>query len=199
MTVQQTQTERACVFLDRDGTLIADHGYVHLPDQLELLPHVSEGLAALRHAGFLLIVVTNQSGVARGYYDEAQIERFHRHLDRQLGEAAAPDAYFYCPFHPDALHAEYRVASPLRKPDIGMFELARRAFPIAVDRSFMIGDKDIDMTFAERAGLRGILLADPAPPREHTRRYITEPDFGSAARAILAHAQGTRDAWSAPI
>jgi D-glycero-D-manno-heptose 1,7-bisphosphate phosphatase len=197
MTAAQTGPERACVFLDRDGTLNVDHGYVHLPEQLQLLPHVAAGLAALRQAGFLLIVVTNQSGVARGYYDEAQVERFHSCLDQQLGAAAAPDAYFHCPYHPDALQAEYRQASPLRKPDIGMFELARRAFPIAVERSFMVGDKDIDMEFAARAGLRGILLSERAGPDELGHAYIVRPDFAAATQAIIALAQGRRDAWTA--
>jgi D-glycero-D-manno-heptose 1,7-bisphosphate phosphatase len=193
MSVAEGMAERACVFLDRDGTLIVDHGYVHLPKQLELLPHVVSGLTALRQAGFLLIVVTNQSGVARGYYDEAHIERFHRYLNEQLGPAAAPDAYYYCPYHPDAVRAEYRRASSLRKPDIGMFERARQDFPIAVARSFMIGDKDIDMEFAARAGLRGILLAERELLSPSGRNYIVRRDFGAASEAVLTLAQGALD------
>ena len=175
---------RPCVFLDRDGTLIVDFGYVYRPQQLELLPHVAQGLAALRDAGFLLIVVTNQSGVARGFYDEEHIARFHAHLDQQLGAAAAPDAYFYCPYHPQAVRDEYRRDSDLRKPGIGMFEQACRSFSIDVARSFMIGDKLIDMEFAARAGLRGILLGDEAPA---DAVYGVQPDFGAAVSAILEH------------
>ena len=191
-----SEVGRPCVFLDRDGTLIEDSGYVHLPEQLQLLPHVREGLAALRGAGCLLIVVTNQSGVARGYYDEAQIGVFHRYLDPQLGAAAAPDAYYYCPYHPAAVRAQYRQDSELRKPGIGMFEAARRSHAIDVSRSFMVGDKPLDMAFAARAGLRGILLADRAPAG--AQDYLVVPDFGAATRAILARLEGRGDAWRAP-
>ena len=189
-----------CVFLDRDGTLIVDGGYVHLPEQLQLLPGVAHGLGALRRAGFLLIVVTNQSGVARGFYEEAQIARFHEHLDRQLGTAAAPDAYYYCPYHPQAVRPEYRRDSDLRKPATGMFELACRAYAIDVARSFMIGDKPLDMEFAARAGLRGILLAESAVAHAPfaASGYIVKPDFAAAAAAILAHCAGAPDAWPKP-
>lgn len=192
---------RACVFLDRDGTLNADVAYAHRPEQLVLLPGVAESLAALRTAGLLLIVVTNQSGVARGFYDEAAIARFHRHLDRTLGPQAAPDAYYYCPYHPDGSVPQYRQDSPLRKPNVGMFERACADFPVDVGRSFMIGDTQTDMAFAERAGLRGVLLAAAPDPRDSAAspcaptRYLTRPGFAAAAQAVLdLHVSG-RDAW----
>jgi D-glycero-D-manno-heptose 1,7-bisphosphate phosphatase len=197
---------KACVFLDRDGTLIEDAGYVHRLEDLKVLPNVPECLAALRRAGLLLIVVTNQSGVARGYYGEAQVERFHAQLSAQLGAAAAPDAYYYCPFHPDALEPAYRRDSPLRKPDIGMFASARRDFAIAAERSFMVGDKPSDIEFAQRAGMRGVqvtgLGTDARLIASAAGAYLLRPDFVAATRAILeAHeAHGThghgRDAWS---
>ena len=176
--------ERACVFLDRDGTLIEDRGYVHLPEQVRILPGVREGLAALRRAGCLLIVVTNQSGVARGYYDEAAVERCHVHLSAQLGAAAAPDAYYYCPFHPDAVHAEYRRTSELRKPGIGMYERACAEHAIDRQRSFMIGDKALDIEFGRRARLRPILVGDAEPvPGDD---FVRAADFTSAAASVLA-------------
>jgi D-glycero-D-manno-heptose 1,7-bisphosphate phosphatase len=150
----------AAVFLDRDGTLVRDDGYVHALADLEILPHVTEGLSALKGAGFLLIVVTNQSGVARGLYGEADVERFHAALNTRLGPAAAIDAFYYCPFHPDAVLPQYRQTSPLRKPDIGMFHAACRDFAITVERSYMIGDRQSDAEFVSRAGLYPILLGE---------------------------------------
>jgi D-glycero-D-manno-heptose 1,7-bisphosphate phosphatase len=177
------------VFLDRDGTLIEDQGYVHELADLKFLPGVPEGLAALRQAGLLLIVVTNQSGVARGYYSEAQVQRFHAHMSAQLGTAAAPDAYYYCPFHPEAVDVRYRGESALRKPDIGMFHCAQRDFAIAPERSFMIGDKELDIEFARRAGLRGILLGATATVETGQPTiggYVRRPDFQTATACILA-------------
>lgn len=149
---------RPAVFLDRDGTLVRDDGYVHAIEDLEILPHVLVGLTALKRARFLLIVVTNQSGVARGLYGEADVVRFHAELNKRLGPEAAIDAFYFCPFHPDAVVPEYRQASPLRKPDIGMFHAACRDFAIAVERSYMIGDRTSDAEFGRRAGLYPILI-----------------------------------------
>jgi D-glycero-D-manno-heptose 1,7-bisphosphate phosphatase len=149
---------RPAVFLDRDGTLVRDDGYVHAIADLEILPHVVDGLTALKRAGFLLIVVSNQSGVARGLYGEADVLRFHAELNVRLGAAAAIDAFYFCPYHPQAILPQYRKTSPLRKPDVGMFQEACRDFAIAVDRSYMIGDRASDAEFGRRAGLCPILL-----------------------------------------
>jgi D-glycero-D-manno-heptose 1,7-bisphosphate phosphatase len=167
-----TAAARAAVFLDRDGTLVRDDGYVHAIADLELLPHVVEGLSALKRAGFLLIVVTNQSGVARGLYSEADVERFHAALNERLGPAAAIDAFYYCPFHPDAVLAQYRQVSPLRKPDIGMFHAACRDFAIAVARSYMIGDRQSDAEFGTRAGLYPILIGGAAAHLAEAAAFI---------------------------
>jgi D-glycero-D-manno-heptose 1,7-bisphosphate phosphatase len=139
---------------------VRDDGYVHAIEDLEILPHVAAGLSALKRAGFLLIVVTNQSGVARGLYAEADVARFHAELNARLGPAAAIDAFYYCPFHPEAVLPQYRRVSALRKPDIGMFHEACRDFRIAVERSFMIGDRQSDAEFGTRAGLRPILIGE---------------------------------------
>lgn len=149
---------RPAVFLDRDGTLVRDDGYVHAVEDLEILPHVVEGLGALKRAGFLLIVVTNQSGVARGLYGEQDVTRFHAALNVRLGPAAAIDAFYFCPYHPEASVPQYRKRSALRKPDIGMFHEACRDFAIAIERSYMIGDRASDAEFGRRAGLCPILL-----------------------------------------
>jgi D-glycero-D-manno-heptose 1,7-bisphosphate phosphatase len=183
--------ERACVFLDRDGTLIEDTGYVHLPEQVRVLPGVRDGLTALRQAGCLLIVVTNQSGVARGYYDEAAVARCHAHLDQQLGAAAAPDAYYYCPFHPQAARAEYRCDSELRKPGIGMYQRACAEHAIDRERSFMVGDKALDMEFARRARLRAILVG--ASEAVAGDDFVRAPDFATASANVLACLRGVHN------
>lgn len=187
-----SRAPRACVFLDRDGTLNQDAGYVYRPEQLVLLPGVPEGLTALRAAGFLLIVVTNQSGVARGMYSEDDVQRFHQHMSARLGPAAAPDAYYHCPFHPDAVLESYRQDSPLRKPGTGMFERACREFAIAPAQSFMLGDKPLDVEFGRRAGLRSILIAGQAEPGPH----LVKPNFASAIDSILALRTGVRNDWT---
>jgi D-glycero-D-manno-heptose 1,7-bisphosphate phosphatase len=191
---QTGPTGRACVFLDRDGTLNEDVGYAHRPDQLVLLPGVVQGLTALRRAGLLLVVVTNQSGVARGYYTEDAVVRFHRHLDQTLGADAAPDAYYYCPYHPEGTVPAYRLDSPLRKPGIGMFERARAELFIDPQRSFMVGDTAGDMQFAARAGLRAILLS--SEPSEAASAYLVRSSFAEATEAILALLVGGADAWA---
>lgn len=155
-----SEAARPAVFLDRDGTLVRDDGYVHAIADLEILAHVAAGLSALKRAGFLLIVVTNQSGVARGLYAEADVVRFHAELNARLGPAAEIDAFYFCPFHPEAVLPQYRQASRLRKPDIGMFHEACRDFAIAVERSYMIGDRKSDAEFGARAGLHPILIGE---------------------------------------
>jgi D-glycero-D-manno-heptose 1,7-bisphosphate phosphatase len=198
--VTQAQT-RPGVFLDRDGTLIADVGYAHRPDQLRLLPGVRDGLAQLKAAGVWLIVVTNQSGVARGFFDEDAVHRFHGALNELLGPDAAIDAFYHCPFHPDAVTPEYRSDSRLRKPDIGMYELAAAAFALAGERCYMVGDRWLDMEFGRRAGLRSCLVKSlqhedspaAAPPTDPP--FLLTPDFASAVASILDHHAGLRDAW----
>ena len=192
VTMETTATpamKRATVFLDRDGTLIEDAGYVHLAQDLVVLPGVIDGLQRLKTAGFLLVVVTNQSGVARGYYSEAVVEEFHRSLNAALGPAAAIDAFYYCPYHPDATLAEYRRDSVLRKPAIGMFEQARADFAISPQDSYMVGDRLSDIEFGQRAGLMPVLVRTGAGrSQEHA---VSDPavlvvdDIGAAATSIL--------------
>jgi D-glycero-D-manno-heptose 1,7-bisphosphate phosphatase len=177
-------TRAPAIFLDRDGTLNRDAGYVHRLEDLALLDGVSSSLARLKRAGFLLIVVSNQSGVARGLYSEADVQRFHAQLNLQLMAAdAGIDAFYYCPFHPEATLAQYRAASPLRKPELGMFELACRDFAIDVPRSFMIGDKPSDVEFGLRAGLGTFLIAAPgAAPQLPTE--LASQRVASLAEAV---------------
>ncbi|MBK8191099.1 MAG: HAD family hydrolase [Vampirovibrionales bacterium] len=149
------------VFLDRDGTLNQEAGYIREIDKLTLIPGAAQAVRRLNDAGLLSVLTTNQSGVARGFYDEAHILALHARL-AQLLEAQAGarlDAYYYCPFHERGVVEAYRQDSPLRKPATGMIDRACEAFP-AIDRarSFVVGDKPSDVSFAVNAGCRSVML-----------------------------------------
>lgn len=151
---------RPAAFLDRDGVLNVDLGYVHRTDDLEWIPGAGKAVRRLNDAGYLVIVVTNQSGIGRGYYDEAAMDAVHEALRVHLAQAGAViDAVYFCPFHPEAIVERFRHPDhPDRKPNPGLLLQAMREFPIDPARSFMIGDKDSDMEAAGRAGVAGHLF-----------------------------------------
>jgi D-glycero-D-manno-heptose 1,7-bisphosphate phosphatase len=148
---------RPAAFLDRDGVLNADIGYAHRPEDLTWMPGAREAVLALNEAGYLVVVLTNQAGVARGYYNEAQVAEFHSVMQDELAEIGAHvDAFYHCPYHADAAVAAYRVANhPDRKPNPGMILRALAEWPIQMERSFLIGDRDTDLEAARRANLPG--------------------------------------------
>jgi D-glycero-D-manno-heptose 1,7-bisphosphate phosphatase len=148
---------RPAAFLDRDGVLNADKGYTHRPQDLSWLPGAREAVLRLNGAGHLVFVATNQAGVARGYYGEAEVSAFHEHMQDELaGIGAHVDAFYFCPFHEDASVPSYRVADhPDRKPNPGMIQRAMREWKVDRSRSFLIGDKDTDLEAARRAGIAG--------------------------------------------
>ena len=146
---------KPAAFLDRDGVLNIDKEYVHRADQLEWIDGVPEAIRLLNDAGYLVIVVTNQSGVARGFYDEAAIGALHAHMrDHLAARGVRIDAFYYCPHHPDGKVAAYTMRCDCRKPGAGMFEQAARDWRIDRGKSFMIGDKDIDVEAATAFGIR---------------------------------------------
>lgn len=152
-------TRRPAVFFDRDGTLNHDAGYTHRPEDLAWTPGAVEAVRAVNDAGWLAVVVTNQAGVARGYYEEAAIDRFHRAMQAELAQAGAHiDAFYHCPHHPDAVIEAYRHADhPDRKPNPGMVLKALSELPIERARSVIIGDRDIDIHAGAGAGVAGRL------------------------------------------
>ena len=146
-------------FLDRDGVLNVDTGYPHRADDLVLTPTAAAAVRRLNRAGYWVLVLTNQSGVARGLFDLAAVDTFHQALQSRLGEVGAHvDAFYVAPYHPDGTVAPFDIDHEDRKPGAGMFHRALRDFPILTGRSFMIGDKPSDMEAARRAGVRGILV-----------------------------------------
>lgn len=134
------------IFLDRDGTINIDHGYVYEWDNFEFISGVPETLKRLKEEGFLLIVLTNQSGVARGYYNEEHILKLHCNVNSFLENryGFVIDKFYYCPHHIDGTIEKYKVDCKCRKPKIGMLEQAVDDFDIELDDSFMVGDKDSD-------------------------------------------------------
>ena len=147
------------VFLDRDGTLNEEVCYLYRPEDLHILPGVGEALRMLKEAGYRLVVVTNQAGVARGYYTEEDVRRLHLHMNRLLErDGAGIDAFYYCPHHPEHGIGEYKKDCECRKPKTGMFLRAEKDFPADKEHSFMVGDKLIDVEAGKNYGVRAVLV-----------------------------------------
>jgi D-glycero-D-manno-heptose 1,7-bisphosphate phosphatase len=153
------QRIRPAVFLDRDGVLNYDTGYVHRPEEFRWVDGAREAVKAINDAGWFAFVVTNQAGVARGYYGEEQVQALHHFMQAELAEVGAHvDAFAYCPDHPEGTVARYARTSPRRKPGCGMLEELAAAWPVERARSLMIGDKTIDMEAAAAFGIPGHLF-----------------------------------------
>ncbi len=152
------ENKRPAAFLDRDGVLIQDLGYVYRTDDLHILPGVVEGLRFLHDKGYLLIVISNQSGVARGLFTSEDVDLFHRELQHQILASLGfgLDGIYYCPHHPEGRVPHLAIECNCRKPGLGLLEDAGRDFSIDWSRSFLVGDKDSDVTCAHKASLIGI-------------------------------------------
>ncbi|HLJ62028.1 MAG TPA: HAD family hydrolase [bacterium] len=164
MTVPADAPGRRAVFLDRDGVLIADAHHLRSVDQLRVLPGVPEALVRLRAAGWVLIVATNQSVVARGWVSEEELRHVHRVLLAMLRERGASlDAIYYCPHHPEGAVPAYRVVCECRKPNPGMLLRAAAELGLDLSASVMVGDAASDVETGRRAGCRTVLVrADAA-------------------------------------
>lgn len=150
---------RPAVFFDRDGVLNQDVGYAHRVEDLRWTPGALEAVRRVNAAGWWVFVVTNQSGVARGFYDLDAVAAFHAAMQDQLNEAGARiDAFYACPFHPEAVEARWRHPDHAdRKPNPGMLLRAMTEHAVDRSRSVLIGDKASDLEAARRAGVRGVL------------------------------------------
>ena len=151
--------ERA-VFLDRDGTIIEDVGYPHERSKIKFLPRVSKAIKLLNENGFKVIVITNQAGVARGYFTEETVREINRYVQESLAKQGAfIDMIYYCPHHIEGIIEEYSKECYCRKPNPGMIEQAVLEFGIDLKNSFIIGDKISDIEAGQRAECKTILLA----------------------------------------
>ncbi len=185
-------TQRPAVFFDRDNTLIEDPGYIDDPEKVRLFADAARAVRRVRDAGYLAVVVTNQSGVARGILTEQRLTEVHDRLSALLAEQGAPlDGVYYCPYldGPEATVAEYRQASDLRKPNPGMLLRAAADLNIDLARSWMVGNSGRDIETGRRGGCRTILLdrtggADGAHPANPSHVVHTLDE----AADLIAHA-----------
>jgi D-glycero-D-manno-heptose 1,7-bisphosphate phosphatase len=169
--------------LDRDNTLIEDPGYLNHPEQVKLVEGVVEALTELKGLGYKLVVVSNQSAVARGIVTEQVLGEIHEHLQQLLAEEGARlDRIYYCPYHPEGVVARYRKDSDWRKPKPGMLLAAAEEMDIDLGQSWMIGNGDIDIEAGFRAGCKTILI-DPSsqhkPARPDSAWTGAKPDHRS--------------------
>jgi histidinol-phosphate phosphatase family protein len=179
------------VFLDKDGTLVDDVPYNVEPGRMRLARGAAEAVRALHEAGYLLVVVSNQSGIARGLFAETALTAVEARLRELLAGAGAPlRGFYYCPHHPAGTAAGYAIACACRKPAPGLLARAAREHRIALPRSWLVGDILDDVEAGRRAGCRTVLL-DNGGETEWRRGPGREPDhvarhLGEAARLILA-------------
>ena len=168
-------------FLDRDGTIIEEVGYLDRRERVELYPFATDAIRALNRAGIQVVLVTNQSGIARGFFDQAVVEDVHQHMADLLARGGAHiDAYYYCPHHTDGRVPEYAVPCECRKPGRGLVDRAVRELGIDPSTSFTVGDRWVDVGLARSIGGRGVLVRTGYGAIEERRR----PD-GMHADAVV--------------
>jgi D,D-heptose 1,7-bisphosphate phosphatase len=162
------------VFLDRDDTVINDPGYITEPEQVTLLPGVAEAVTQLKRMGYRVVIITNQSAIARGMLTEEKLAKIHQRLRNLLfAEGAGIDGLYYCPYHPDGTIEEFARESELRKPRPGMLLQAAGELDIDLSQSWMIGDRYRDIQAGKAAGCHTILVDVPGKPREEN---VTGPE-----------------------
>lgn len=150
---------RKTVFLDRDGTINVEKNYLYRPEEFEFIPKVPEAIARLNNVGYQVIVVSNQAGVARGYYTEDDVIKLHQYVNGQLSKYKAHiDGFYYCPHHPDAGIGKYKMKCHCRKPETGLFEKACEDFDVDIEDSWMIGDNVGDIKAGNNFHLKTILV-----------------------------------------
>ncbi|WP_394136125.1 D-glycero-beta-D-manno-heptose 1,7-bisphosphate 7-phosphatase [Aliivibrio fischeri] len=156
---------KPAVFIDRDGVINVDHGYVHKRDDFEYIDGVFDATKKLKEMGYLLVLVTNQSGIARGMFTEDQFEILTEWMDWNFADNGVDfDGIYYCPHHPEATVEKYKEACDCRKPNPGMLVSAQRFLDIDMENSIMIGDKKEDMMAAQAAGVGTRILVRTGKP-----------------------------------
>lgn len=181
---------RRAVFLDRDGTINIEKNYLHKIEDFEFISGAPEAIKKLKDAGFLVIVVSNQSGIARGYFDEQAVMMLHQHIQTLLKSyGTVIDAFYFCPHHPEEGLGDYKVDCDCRKGNPGMLLQAAKEYDIDLQNSFMVGDKLADIEVGERVGCKSLLVLTGygsitalKPEAEVVEKCM---DLGSAARLIV--------------
>ena len=170
------------VFFDRDGIINLDKQYVHKVEDFFFFPEVFDTLKWLREKGYILILITNQSGIARGYYTVEKMETLHQYMQNELCKHAAEfDEIFYCPHHPNGIIPKYSFECKCRKPGKQLFERAIQKYKIDPQKSIAIGDNDRDLIPAEQIGMKCIKISDCYDDKwitctrlDEIKRYIEE-------------------------
>ena len=185
---------RKAVFLDRDGTINVDVGYPRRWDQVQIYPYAFDAVRKLREAGFLIVVVTNQSGVGRGFLTEADLAEIHGRMAAEFARRGAPlDAFYHCPHYAASEIAEYGIDCSCRKPEPGMGLRAAADLSLDLGRSYMVGDKAEDVLFGTNLGATPILVRTGYGPSVESRlaelgaapAFVAD-DLAAAAEWILA-------------
>ena len=186
---------RPAVFLDRDGTIIEEAGYPDRLDRLVFFPFSVDAVRALNAGGFAVVVVTNQSGIARGIVPEPFVGEAHRHLaERMTAGGAAIDAFYYCPHHPDAIDPALRGPCDCRKPEPGLLRRAAVDLGLDLSRSFVVGDRWKDVAAGGPDGVRGVLVRTGVGRDQEQERGAAVPgaiivdDLAAAVAWILQQA-----------
>lgn len=179
---------KRAVFLDRDGTINVEKEYLYQIGDFEFIPGVPEAIRLINQSGAMVVVVTNQSGVARGYYTEDDVINLHRHISRELERSGAHvDVWLYCPHHPDG-RGSYALPCNCRKPLPGMLLEAAARYDIDLENSIMIGDKLADIEAGQAVGCRTILVRTGYGAKEEQHlgpQAIVSDDLLSAVKYLL--------------
>lgn len=181
---------RPALFLDRDGVINADTGYVHRIEEVRFIDGIFDLCREARRLGLALVVVTNQAGIARGFYTEADYQRLSAWMrERFADHGVALDAVYHCPYHPDG-HGPYRGTSPLRKPAPGMLFRARDELGLDLGRSVLLGDKESDIAAGQAAGVAATVLFRPDGKRPATRADAVLTSHAGVAAWLAARVLG---------
>jgi D-glycero-D-manno-heptose 1,7-bisphosphate phosphatase len=196
-------TMRPAVFLDRDGTLNEDVGYLDRVERLRVFPYTTDAMRVLSRAGYRLVIVTQQNGIALGFVDEPRVQSIHRLLVDRLAAAHVPvDGVYYCPHHPNATVERYRVECDCRKPLPGMLQRASRELSLDLTRSVIVGDRWRDLQMGASLGVPGVLVrtgygeTEARTVPDHIRPLAIVGNVMEAAVWILRH--GPLASGSAP-
>jgi D-glycero-D-manno-heptose 1,7-bisphosphate phosphatase len=180
------------VFLDRDGTLLEEAGYLDRLERLIFFPYSIDAVRLLNRAGLAVVVITNQAGIARGIFKESFVAEAHQYITERLAAAGARvDAFYYCPHHPEAVLQEFRQTCECRKPSPGMLTRAAADLDLALDRSFVVGDRWHDLEAGQRVGARTLLVrtgygrTEEAAPKAHVQPSAIVDNVMAAVSWIL--------------
>ena len=183
LTAQRNSRSRPGILLDRDGTIIVDHGYVGSAGRVEFIEGAPEAIATFNRAGVPVAVVTNQAGVARGLYGIDDVTRVHQHIAERLAEHGARiDLFLFCPYHPAGIVGAFARTSEDRKPRPGMARAAETALGLDLTMSWVVGDRPEDIGLAEAVGASAVYLG--AGPSERPGVWLF-PSLAAAAPFIL--------------